>query len=82
MAKKLFVAVLAVAAAGCRMCSNSCDYSPAVAGSPHNAFTSRAGSASYVAPLVTTPPLTPAPVPPTPPTAGQPTVGPQPLMAP
>jgi hypothetical protein len=80
MAKKLFtVLLLVVAAAGCRMCASSCDYSPAVAGSPHNAFTSRAGSAFNGTPVSTTPQTT-APLPPTPPVqmpaTAQPTIVP------
>jgi len=64
MAKKLFVAVLALAGAGCRMCSSPCDYSPAVAGSPYNGFDQRAGSAFNGEPVVTTPAVAPAPTPP------------------
>ena len=56
MSKKLVAALAVLAAAGCRMCSDSCDYSPTVAGSPHNAMTSRAGSAFSGAPLATVPP--------------------------
>ena len=75
MAKKLFVALLAITAAGCRMCSNSCDYSPAVAGSPYNGFDQRAGSAFNGEPLNTTSPVAApvtAPTPPTPPTPQSP----------
>jgi len=49
--KLIVTALLVVAAGGCRMCSDSCDYSPPVAGSPHNGMTSRAGSVFSGAPL-------------------------------
>jgi hypothetical protein len=78
MSTKLIAAILVVAASGCRMCSDSCDYSPPVAGSPYNAFTARAGSAFTGEPVVTSeppaqrplsemaPPLSPTPLTPTP----------------
>ena len=69
MAKKLILAVLALAsAAGCRMCADPCDYSPAVAGSPYNGFNHRAGSAFNGEPLNLTPQVVAQPTPPVPPT--------------
>lgn len=62
MSNRLVAALVVLAAGGCRMCSDSCDYSPPVAGSPHNAYTSRAGSAFSGEPLATVapPPNVPA----------------------
>jgi hypothetical protein len=72
MAAKLFAAVLIAAACGCRMCSDSCDYSPPVAGSPYTAFDTRAGSAFSGEPIVTTPTPPPRPSPDTTPPVTQP----------
>jgi hypothetical protein len=45
MAPKLAAALVIVASCGCRMCSDSCDYSPPVAGSVYGGVNGRAGSA-------------------------------------
>ena len=45
MAPKLAAALVIVASCGCRMCSDSCDYSPPVAGSVYGGANGRAGSA-------------------------------------
>lgn len=57
MSRKFFAAILLIAAGGCRMCSDSCDYSPPVINGPHAGHVGRAGSA--VNPSKLTPP-TPA----------------------
>lgn len=45
MTNRLAAAILLVAAAGCRMCSDSCDYSSPVADGPYAGTYGRAGSA-------------------------------------
>ncbi len=64
MLKKLAAAALVLAAGGCRMCSDCCDYSPAVPGGPPLGPV-RSGSALgggvYVEPM--TPTYEPAPLP-------------------
>ncbi|HEX6960407.1 MAG TPA: hypothetical protein VF175_00960 [Lacipirellula sp.] len=66
MSKILVAAVVLLGAGGCRMCSDSCDYSPPVAGSPYNAFTARAGSVTTTA-VELNQPAAPQPLPPAPP---------------
>jgi hypothetical protein len=66
MYRKLAASLMLLAAGGCRMCSDSCDYSPPVAGSPHDTFHSRAGSATDVS-FAFTEPAAPQPLPPNPP---------------
>jgi hypothetical protein len=61
MTKRLFALLPILALAGCRMCSDSCDYSPPVAGSPYDAIHSRAGSAFNGTVYPTTPPTPQAP---------------------
>lgn len=63
MPTKLIVTALIVAASGCRMCSDSCDYSPPVAGSPYGGMTSRAGSAFSGFPLTSSESLAPQELP-------------------
>ena len=58
MSTKLVAALIVVAASGCRMCSDSCDYSPPVAGSPYGGVHGRAGSA-FSGELLSTLPPTP-----------------------
>jgi hypothetical protein len=65
MSAKLIAALLVVAASGCRMCSDSCDYSPPVAGSPYGGANSRAGSAAGGA-ILAAEPIEPQPLPPAP----------------
>lgn len=76
MCNKLFAASVLLAAGGCRMCSDSCDYSPPVAGSPYNGFTQRAGSAFNGEVTVTTPPVPATPPDQSAPSPIQPTFAP------
>jgi hypothetical protein len=78
MCKKLVASLTLLAAGGCRMCSDSCDYSPPVAGSPHNAFQTRAGSVTDVN-FAFAEPAAPQALPPAPPVTPQPA---QPTLAP
>ena len=66
MCKKLVASFALLAAGGCRMCSDSCDYSPPVAGSPYDAFHTRAGSVTD-ATVAFAAPAAPQPLPPNPP---------------
>jgi hypothetical protein len=59
--KKLFACLVLTAVAGCRMCNSCTDYSPPVAGSPYDAFHTRAGSAFNGSVYPTTPPTPQAP---------------------
>ncbi len=59
--KKILACLVLVSAAGCRMCSSCGDYSPPVAGSPYDAFHTRAGSAFNGSVYPTTPPTPQAP---------------------
>lgn len=43
--KSYFVAVAAITLCGCRLCSDSCDYSPPVLEAPYAAYHGRVGSA-------------------------------------
>jgi hypothetical protein len=61
MNKKLLVLLPILALGGCRMCSDCGDYSPTVAGSPHDGVHSRAGSAFNGTIYPTTPPTPQAP---------------------
>jgi hypothetical protein len=61
MSTKLVAALIVVAASGCRMCSDSCDYSPPVAGSPYGSVHGRAGSAFSGEIYPTVPPTPQAP---------------------
>lgn len=45
MSRSLAAALVLVAAGGCRMCSDSCDYSPPVLNGPYAGQIGRAGSA-------------------------------------
>jgi hypothetical protein len=56
MASRLLYALVLVASVGCRMCSDSCDYSPPVAGSPHDGLASRAGTVSETTATLAPPP--------------------------
>ncbi|MBA3483340.1 MAG: hypothetical protein H0T51_16145 [Pirellulales bacterium] len=72
MSTKLVAALIVLAASGCRMCSDSCDYSAPVAGSPYGSVHGRAGSAfsgeiyPTVPPTPQAPPASPAPATPLP----------------
>ena len=61
MSTKLVAALIVVAASGCRMCSDSCDYSAPVAGSPYGSVHGRAGSAFSGEIYPTVPPTPQAP---------------------
>ena len=66
MCKKLVASLTLLAAGGCRMCSDPCDYSPPVAGSPYDTFHSRAGSVTDAS-FAFAEPAAPQPLPPSPP---------------
>lgn len=55
MRKKCLGAVLLLAAAGCRMCSNCCDYSSPLADGPYATVHGRAGSVASGVPVVSEP---------------------------
>lgn len=60
MTRKLAAALLFVAASGCRLCSDACDYSPPVINGPYAGSVGRAGS--VMNPSNLSPPPPPKPV--------------------